>query len=500
MSASHASQPSRKRSFSEISTQQPAHKASLLSRLAGYVGLGSAARAHSPTATTTTTTLPEQVVERSEPRKPRAEPCNETAHGSSTGTPRPDYLHREWYYFAEPDRFWHSPSIHDMLEAVYSAIKTSGTSEPIPRKLNPYVMDIIEEFRNQEKRLRSVTARLDDQHNARQLNHQEFQMEKDEWNKSERNYQAEILRLKHIISHATESASSVALAQAGSVAGPHDAEESHDKMLDHKSVASAENVGDVRVTKLSEAPGPQSSPASSSSNVSRCTSTKSSAVSPTQYMITPRTPKISSGANALAAIRKWREVNGSLPEDAIGDEGYSTASSQPPATEWQPDHFHAQQTQLSKQDGREKQIARKAPGSMSSPSSPTLASMGYNHVTGIHIDDGKATRNGWQPKNNRPHMPSRIAQGDFFIKPSQGAIDAAHQGVTTIAKHGTETRRCPVGPGETRPLPQESPASRPLQRQPEYGTGPISGTPTAPIGIQNPRSRKPLPLTMDALL
>lgn len=675
MSASRAPRWSLQRSVTEIPTQQSTHKVSRLSRFATYIGLGSTARAHSPI----TTTLPGQLVQRSESPKPRDVPRNEAAHGSSTGTQRTgNTMEGEWHYFRGSDRTWHNPNVVRMMDAVSCTIMTNGIFEPIPRHLNAHVMGIIEEFRNQQKRLRAVEADLEDHRNARQRDAQNFATEAVEWEKCERNYQSEIMRLEDIIAQAKESISSVTLARAGSVVSRRDAEESHIKLDclsrseskfpisqtsvssvanrtniesadedlergkgrlngalevrtspnvpvkklgtvrpfttprvlsardlvtanvssltgEHKSVVSAENNGDVRVIELFEAPRriendedaaqrmialehfynttgqpcppsntasrraspvrkPQTSPTSPSSSVSCSTSTNSSNAlgdsveTLAQDKITPRTtpppqrPKIPSSTNALAAIQKWREANGSLPEDAVGDESDSEASFvqpcntrafssgiggdepgttdglvtlQPSVANKQHSHHQAQPSQLPTvpetdtirdipgnaeygQDCCENQNSRQISRPVRSSSSFLFVSMGYNHVTGTHIDDEKAARDGSPPKKSPPpRRPSRITQGSSAVVLSQETIDAAHQGMT-IANLDIKTRS-PVRPEDFRPLPPAFSASRPLQRQRGHGAAPIQCLPGR-REVQNQRIRPPPAFRVRALL
>lgn len=620
-------------------------------------------------------------MQRIESSKLRDVPCNEAEHGSSTGSQRTgNTMEGEWHYFQESDRTWHNPNVVRMMDAVSCTIMTNGILEPIPIHLNAHVMGIIEEFRNQKKKLRAVEADLDDQRDARQRDAQNFATATAKWGKCERNYQAEIMRLEEIIAQVKESDSSVTLPRAGSLLSRHDAEESHIRldcpsrseskcsipqtsislvsnrtdnesadedlergksrpngalekevrtspnvpskklgtvrpfttpsefsardlvianvsslMIEHKSVVSAEHNGDVRVTELFEAPRriendedaaqrmiavghfynttgqpcplnntasrraspvrkPQASPTSPSSSVSRSTSTDSSNAlgdsveTLAQDKITPRTtpppqrPKIPSSTNALAAIQKWREANGSLPEDAIGDESDSeTSFVQPcntrafyfgigddkPATtdglvtllpsvaDKQHSHRQAQPSQLSMvpetdiireipgnaelgQDGYEKQKWREVSRPVSSPSSLIFVSMGYNHATGTHIDDERAARDGSPPKKSPPpRKPSRIAQGSSAIVLNQETIDAAHQGMT-IANLDTKTRS-PVRPEDFRPLPPEFSVSRPVHRQPGHGAAPILCLPGR-REVQNQRIRPPPAFRARALL
>lgn len=227
VAAPHAPQYALQRSITQIPTQQPTPKVSRLSRISSYIGLGSVARAGSPT----TSTFPEIVMQRSESMKSRVVSYGEAAHDRSTGIWRTgSNMQSEYDNFRESDRTWHSPNIVQMMETVSCTMMANGISEPIPRHLNASIISMIEEFRVHLGKLKTLQADFDGLRSEHQNEAKEFANTAHEWKVREIAFNAEIKRLEHIISHTQEGAESVILARAGSIVDRNDGGEFQTKL------------------------------------------------------------------------------------------------------------------------------------------------------------------------------------------------------------------------------------------------------------------------------
>lgn len=192
-----------------------------LSKISSYIGLGSLAKAQSPTVTM----YPELIMERSESIKPGAAGSHITSvdGGGPIGAWRPALKGdgTSSFYNAE-DFTWHNPSLKQMVETVSCTMMKNGSSAPIPRHLNGWIAGIMEEVSHQTRELASLRKEMDQLQKTREQEVIEFAKVTEEWELREKNFKAEINRLEHIISDTQQGAESVMLARAGSVVDRND--------------------------------------------------------------------------------------------------------------------------------------------------------------------------------------------------------------------------------------------------------------------------------------
>ncbi|KAK2602658.1 hypothetical protein N8I77_009172 [Diaporthe amygdali] len=215
--ASHASLH---RSLTQIPLQQ-SHKPPTLAKISSYIGLGTLAKAQSPTVAV----YPELVMERSDSMKSGATGSHVTSvdGGGPIGDWRPaNKKEGKFPYYNEADCTWHNPSLEQMVETVSCTIMKNGSSAPIPRHLNGWIAGIIEEVSHQTSELNSLRTQVAQLKATRQEEVMEFSKVTEEWALREMNFKAEINRLEHIISDTQQGAESVLLARAGSVVNRND--------------------------------------------------------------------------------------------------------------------------------------------------------------------------------------------------------------------------------------------------------------------------------------
>ncbi|KUI71652.1 hypothetical protein VM1G_06656 [Cytospora mali] len=205
--------PALHRSLTQVYVQQQQHqqhhKPPKLSRISSYIGLGAAAKSHSPT----TPTYPEITMDRSES-------MNSGNLGLDLEGPHKKNENNNFYN--EADSTWHNPSLKQMIETVSCEMMRNGSSAPIPRHLNGWIASIIEEISHQFCELRDLRAQFADLKETRQKELKEFSAMTSEWEQREYGFKAEINRLEHIISDTQQGAKSVLLARAGSVVNRDD--------------------------------------------------------------------------------------------------------------------------------------------------------------------------------------------------------------------------------------------------------------------------------------
>lgn len=197
--------PALHRSLTQVQTQgQHHHKPPRLSRISSYIGLGAAAKTHSPTIPV----YPEIIMARSESMKTGTTGSDsESSHRKNEND----------IFYNEADATWHNPSLKQMVETVSCEMMRNGSSAPIPRHLNGWIASIIEEVSHQFCELRDLRAEFGDLRDTRQKELKEFSTMMSEWEQRECDFRAEINRLEHIISDTQKGAESVLLARAESV-------------------------------------------------------------------------------------------------------------------------------------------------------------------------------------------------------------------------------------------------------------------------------------------
>ena len=198
------------RSLTQVHAQEQHHpKPPKLSRISSYIGLGAAAKSHSPPMPA----YPEVTMARIESMK-----AGTLGLGSES-------LHRKNendIFYNEADATWHNPSLKQMVETVSCEMMKNGSSAPIPRHLNGWIASIIEEVSHQFCELRDIRAQFASLKETRQKELKEFSDMTQEWEQREDDFRAEINRLEHIISDTQHGAESVLLARAESVINRND--------------------------------------------------------------------------------------------------------------------------------------------------------------------------------------------------------------------------------------------------------------------------------------
>ncbi|KAG8159033.1 hypothetical protein KVR01_011476 [Diaporthe batatas] len=212
------------RSFTQLQMQQPNHhqpKPPRLAKISSYIGLGSLAKAQSPTATM----YPELIMERSESMEPGAAGYHVTSidGGGPIGDWKPAPRNQDNCSFYNPDDLtWHNPSLKQMMETVMCTMMKNGSSAPIPRHLNGWIAGILEEASHQTRQLDFLRGQIEELKATREQEVIEFAKVTEEWSQREKGFKAEINRLEHIISDTQQGAESVMLARAGSVVDRND--------------------------------------------------------------------------------------------------------------------------------------------------------------------------------------------------------------------------------------------------------------------------------------
>lgn len=192
-----------------------------LAKISSYIGLGSLAKAQSPTATM----YPELIMERSESIKPGAAGYHVASvdGGGPIGDWKPTPRNQDKYSFYNSDDLtWHNPSLKQMVETVLCTMMQNGSSAPIPRHLNGWIAGIMEEVSHQTRQLEFLRGQIEELKATREQEVIEFAKVTEEWSQREKGFKAEINRLEHIISDTQQGAESVMLARAGSVVDRND--------------------------------------------------------------------------------------------------------------------------------------------------------------------------------------------------------------------------------------------------------------------------------------
>lgn len=205
------------RSLTQVPLQQnPHHKPPKLGKISSLIGLGSLAKAQSPTFPP----YPELVMERSESIRPGAAGHHITSvdGGGPIGDwQAPPKEERDFPKYKASRCTWENPSLKQMVETVSCTMMKNGSSAPIPRHLNGWIAGMLEEVSHQTRELDSLRVETAELKATRQQEVIEFSKVTEEWAQREKDFKAEINRLEHIISDTQQGAESVMLARAGSV-------------------------------------------------------------------------------------------------------------------------------------------------------------------------------------------------------------------------------------------------------------------------------------------